>query len=141
MPEIADGIYIAVISGLVAIILAVGGWLRFRGKDRVETEAQRQAGLSERFDDASELAKYIRDEVERQVEIQVAPIREKLKAVEGESHEMNNAVRARETQLWLWDHGGREGALPMLPKPILERLSLIHLIATEVAPTPKEGTP
>lgn len=127
MPDIADGIYIAVISGLVAVILAALGWLRFRGKDKVETEAQRQAGLSERFDDASQLAQYIREEVERQV----APIREQLATLKAESHEMHDAVRARETQLWLWNQRGRQGALPMLPKPILDRLGLIHLVATE----------
>ena len=59
---------------------------------------------------------------------------------------MHDAIRARETQLWLWNQAGRSGALPMLPKPILERLGLIHLIATPIngdteTPTPKEGTP
>lgn len=137
MLEIPDGVYIAVISGLVAVILAVIGWLRFRRKDKVEVEAQRQAALSERFDDASELAKYI----DARVEEKVAPIRAQMETLKSESHEMHDAVRARETQLWLWDQRGRSGALPMLPKPILQRLGLLHLIATEVAPTPKEGTP
>lgn len=128
MPELADGVYVAVISGLVAVILALVGWFRFRRKDRVEVEAQRQAALSERFDDASELARYIRDEVERQV----APIRAQLETLKAESHELNDAVRARETQLWLWNQSGRPGELPMLPAPILSRLGLVHLTATEV---------
>lgn len=136
MPEIPDGVYIAVISGLVAVILAVIGWLRFRRKDKVEVEAQRQAALSERFDDASDLAKYI----DARVEEKVAPIRAQMETLKTESHEMHDAVRARETQLWLWDQRGRAGDLPMLPRPILQRLGLIHLTATEVAPTPKEGT-
>lgn len=131
-----DGIYIGLISLLTAVLLFMLGWLRYRRKDKVEVEAQRQAGLSERFDDASELARYIRDEVERQV----APIRDEMKKLKSESHEMHDAVRARETQLWLWDQRGRQGALPMLPKPILARLGLIHLTATEVATTPEEGT-
>ena len=136
MPEIPDGVYIGAISLLTALLLFGLGWFRFRRKDRVEVEAQRQAALSERFDDASELTKYI----DQRVEEKVAPIRAQLEALKVESHEMHDAVRARETQLWLWDQRGRDGALPMLPKPILERLGLIHLIATEVAPTPKEGT-
>jgi len=143
MLEIPDGVYIGAISLLTAVLLFGLGWFRFRGKDRVEVEAQkqaaeaqRQAALSERFEDASELTKYI----DQRVEEKVAPIRDELKKLKTESHEMHDAVRARETQLWLWDQRGRQGALPMLPKPILERLSLIHLIATEVAPTPKEGT-
>lgn len=80
--------------------------------------------VKERFDDASELAKYIREEVERQV----APIRAELALVKQESTEFHAAVRTRETQLWLWDQRGRQGALPMLPGPILERLSLGHLV-------------
>lgn len=124
MPEIPDGVYIAFISLLTAVLLFALGWFRFRRKDRVEVEAQRQASLSERFDDASELAKYIREEVERQV----APIRAELKTVKEESTEFHAAVRTRETQLWLWDQRGRQGALPMLPGPILERLGLGHLV-------------
>lgn len=138
---------VAIVLGLITLAgtsaAALFVFLGTRGKTRAEAAASEvaaaQADMAARFDDASELAKYIREEVERQVEIQVAPIRDKLKAVESESHEMNVAVRARETQLWLWDHLGRQGALPMLPKPILDRLDLIHLTATEVAPTPKEG--
>jgi hypothetical protein len=87
----------------------------------------RHLALAERFDDASDLARYIRDEVERQV----APIRAEMQTLKRESHEMNDAVRARETQLWLWDQRGRAGDLPMLPAPILERLGLAHLHPTD----------
>lgn len=83
-----------------------------------EADAARVA-LADRFDDASLMAKYIREEVEKEVERQVAPIRR-------QSEEMNDAVRARETQLWLWDQRGRRGELPMLPIPILVRLGIAH---------------
>lgn len=146
-PEIVIAGFVLFGSLAATIATLVGVVLRLRSERLTASTAAAQAAtasaqadMAARFDDASELAKYIREEVERQVEIQVAPIRDKLKAVESESHEMNVAVRARETQLWLWDHLGRQGALPMLPKPILDRLDLIHLTATEVAPTPKEGT-
>lgn len=83
--------------------------------------------LAGRFDDASELAKYIREEVERQV----APIRAELERVKNESHEMHDAVRARETQLWLWDIRNRPGPMPTLPAPILRRLGLAYLIPVD----------
>ncbi|MFI8593719.1 hypothetical protein ACIGCK_04725 [Microbacterium sp. NPDC078428] len=84
------------------------------------------SAIAERFDDASQLAQYIRDEVERQV----APIREELKGVRRESHEMHDAVRAHFTQLWIWDREGRNGPLPLLPLEILNRLGLGHFVAS-----------
>lgn len=94
-----------------------------RPEQRVAESTATETALAARFDDASQLAQYIREEVERQV----APIRVELQQVKTESHEMNDAVRARETQLWLWDQRGRPGELPPLPAPILERLGLGHL--------------
>jgi len=79
--------------------------------------------IAERFDDASELSRYIDD----RVEAKVGPIRVELATVKAESHEMHAAVRARETQLWLWDQRGRPGQLPMLPDPILHRLGLGYM--------------
>lgn len=100
--------------------LTYAAWMGWRGKVR-ETDI---TALAERFDDASQLAQYIREEVERQV----APIRDEMNRMKKESHEMHDAVRARETQLWLWDQRGRPGDLPMLPAPILDRLGLGHLL-------------
>lgn len=122
MPEIPDGIYIAVISGLVAVILAVLGWLRFRPKDRVEVEAQKQVALSERFDDASSLAKYI----DQRVEEKVKPIRDELERVKRENHEVSDAFRTWVSAVWLWHQRGRRGDLPMPPVAVLSRLGLAH---------------
>ncbi|MDN3309545.1 hypothetical protein QWJ90_01235 [Microbacterium oryzae] len=111
--------------GLAGVVFAA--YMGWRGKRRetdvAETNAQ-QAAIAARWDDASELAKYIREEVERQV----APIKAELQRVKDESHEMHDAVRARETQLWLWDQRGRPGDLPMLPAPILKRLGLGYFV-------------
>ena len=98
-------------------------------KRRNSDQARRERAqtLAEWRDDTSDLAKYIREQVEEEVERRVAPIRAELQTIKAESHEMNDAVRARETQLWLWDQRGRAGNLPMLPVPILERLGLAHL--------------
>lgn len=84
----------------------------------------RASDIADRFEDASELAKY----VDARVETIVAPIREELKRVKTEAHEFHAAVRTRETQLWVWDQRGRPGTLPMLPGPVLERLDLRHLL-------------
>lgn len=122
--------------GIIGAILGATGvvtaaWLGFRGKKRetdVAATTASESALASRFDDASQLAEYIRKEVERQVEIQVAPMREKLERVQTESHEMHDAVRAHFTQLWMWDRAGRLGDLPMLPSRILHRLGLGHLL-------------
>jgi hypothetical protein len=119
-------------GGGIASLLGV--WLVHRAAQRRNSDVaqrEREQTIAERFDDASELARYIRSEVASQVEAEVerrmAPIRAEMATVKRESHEMNDAVRARETQLWLWDQRGRSGELPMLPAPILERLGLAHL--------------
>lgn len=116
------------VLSLVGVALAA--WLGFRGKKRetnVAATTAQEAAIAARWDDASELAKYIREQIEVEVERQVAPIRSELKRVKDESHEMYDAVRSRETQLWLWDQRGRPGDLPALPTPILNRLGIGHL--------------
>lgn len=117
--------FIGPLVGAVAVI--VGAWLGFRGK-KVETHVAaagvQQNAVSERWDDASELATRMREYIAQEVERQVKPIREELERVKAESHEMNDAVRARETQLWLWDQRGRVGVMPMLPAPLLQKLGL-----------------
>ncbi|WP_425836922.1 hypothetical protein [Microbacterium sp. PA5] len=131
----------SIIFSSAAIVIAA--WLGLRGKrgetSVAETEAQ-QAALNARFDDASQIAKYIDERVEQKVK----PIRDELATVKAESSEMHHAVRARETQLWLWDLRGRAGDLPMLPAPILERLGLGHLLGLPLEDTepttPKAGS-
>ena len=126
---------LAIAGPLLGLLgVAYAAWMGWRGKQHetdVAAVTAQEAAISARWDDASELARYIREQVAEQVEAEVerrvAPIRAEMQAVKRESHEMNDAVRARETQLWMWDHRGRAGDLPMLPAPILERLGLAHL--------------
>lgn len=99
-----------------------------RGDQRIAEIAANQSDIAARFDDASQLAQYIREEVERQVK----PIRDEMKRVKQESHEMHDVVRARETQLWKWNIQGRAGEMPELPTPILEKLGIAHLSAGAV---------
>lgn len=130
------------VLGLAGVCYAA--YLGFRGKrgdTRVAESSAKDAAISSRWDDASELSQYIRTEIEKEVERQVAPIRSELDKVRRESHEMHDAVRARETQLWLWDQKGRPGQLPKLPDPILHRLGLGYLADDEwhtEPPIPKE---
>jgi len=122
------------ISGPVLVFLGVAltvwGSIRMkRGDNRLAAQAASQTDIAARFDDASQLAQYIRDEVERQVQ----PIRDEMQRVKAESHEMHDAVRARETQLWMWNIQGRSGQMPELPNPILTKLGIAHLSASVAA--------
>jgi spore germination protein GerM len=81
----------------------------------------------ERFESTSEMAKYMREEIAKEVERQVGPIRAELETVKQESHEMNSVVRSREVRLWMWERDGRGGLIPQLPAPILARLGLENL--------------
>jgi len=117
-----------VIVALIGLATAAGGglwvWLRSRKKDNVEAEAQRQVALSERFEDANELAKYIAEQIEKAVK----PIRDELEKLKKEQDETHEALRAFFTQLWLWDIRGRLGPIPPLPTPLLKKLGLAHLV-------------
>ena len=119
-----DGVYIAIISGLVSLALAILAWFRFGQKDRVEIEAQKQVTLSERFGDASDLDRYVNDRIEKAL----APLRKEMSELRTASNRIHDAVRAFFTQLWVWDRDGREGPMPGLPPEILTELRLGHFL-------------
>jgi hypothetical protein len=87
-------------------------------------QRNRQTGIAERFDDASELSKYI----DARVEAKVAPIRDELATVKKESHEIQDAFREWVSGVWLWNKRGRVGDIPMPPTKILSRLGLGHFV-------------
>lgn len=110
----------------VPIVLGGGGSAAIIGSLLVfyaTRKRDKDSDIAGRFEDATEMNKYI----DARVEAIVAPIREKMAKVEQSQKEMTRAVAARETQLWFWDQRGRVGELPMLPGPILEQLGLSHL--------------
>jgi len=109
---------------VVAAVLGGGGlsWLTVYVATRKRDSA---SDIAARFDDASELAKYI----DERVEAKVKPIRDRLAEVEAESHELQNAFREWVSGVWLWNRNGRAGDLPMPPVKILSRLGLGHFVS------------
>ncbi|WP_100813004.1 hypothetical protein [Microbacterium lacus] len=133
-PEIVVGLFVLIGGVIATVATLVGGILRNRSERSVTTAQTAQADLAARFDDASELSKYI----DERVELKVAPIRKELIEVKRESHEMHDAVRAHFTQLWAWDQRGRVGPLPLLPAKILTKLGLGHLLEDEWQTEPNQ---
>lgn len=138
-----SGIVTALIGLFSALLLALLAFWRFRRKDRADAQQVEEGTISGRFKDADALMRYIDERVEERTASLAAALEEvqtKLKTVSVESHEMHNAVRARETQLWLWNQKGRLGVLPMLPDPILHRLGLGSLADDEWHTEPRNPT-
>lgn len=135
---IEQQIIIAAVTTLGSIVVGLGGgWLLFRGK-RVEQETEEtkvEASATDAFlKGQTAFQEYVDRVVQARVdaavkdfERQLAEMREQWQTVRDESHEMNNAIRARETQLWLWNIRERPGPMPALPHPILARLGITHL--------------
>lgn len=139
-----DGIVIAVVALISGVLLALIALWRFRRKDRADVQQIEEGTISGRFKDADALMRYIDERVEERtaaLATQLDEVKKKLGTVSRESHEMHDAVRARETQLWLWNHRGRPGDFPTLPEPILERLGLRDLMNTTSIPTQGEASP
>lgn len=128
------GIIVALIGIAATTTAGLIAFWRFRRKDRADATAVEEGTISGRFKDADALMRYIDERVEErtaELAASLAEVKEKLRTVGKESREMHDAVRARETQLWLWNQKGRVGVLPMLPDPILHRLGLGSLADDE----------
>ena len=102
-------------GGFAAIVGSILLFIATRKRDSDST-------IAGRFDDATEMNKYIDD----RVEAKVGPIREELKTVKRESHEIQDAFREWVSGVWLWNKRGRHGDIPMPPTTILSRLGLGH---------------
>ena len=126
----SEGVIIALI-GLATgggVSAAFVGWLRFRKKDKVEVEAQRQVALGELFDNANDLQQYVQAQVKVAVAEAIAPLEKELKDLKEASHRIHDAFRSFFTQLWVWDRGGRQGQMPVVPRDILAELRLGHFL-------------
>src|SRR5690606_4847786 len=98
-----------------------------------ETKAEK-AATAAFLDGQAAFQEYVEGVVNQRVATAVAGLQaqldeltEKLTGVQRESHEMNDAIRSRETQLWLWGIHGRSGPMPELPAPIRQKLGIGHL--------------
>ena len=128
--EISEGVWIALLAFLASGGTAAGfvGWLRFRKKDKVEVEAQRQVALGELFDNANDLQQYVQAQVKAAVAEAIAPLQVELAALKEASHRIHDAFRSFFTLLWVWDKGGRVGPMPVVPRDILAELRLGHFL-------------
>lgn len=125
------------VAACASVGTLIGSYFLFRGKkvEKQTKEIEVEASAEDAFLKGQvAFQKYVDDVVERQVSAAVAGFQARLSDMEArlaavslESHEMNDAVRSRETQLWLWNIKGRAGEIPELPMPILERLGITHL--------------
>ena len=123
----SEGVWIAVISLISAVIIAALGWARFHRKEHADASSVEEGTISARFKDADALTRYIDERVEKRtaaLQAELTAVRESLSSVKRESHEIHDAVRAHFYALWRWDVLGRPGPLPMLPPGILTRLGI-----------------
>jgi hypothetical protein len=129
-----------VIASVCSLAAGLGGaWLLFRGKkvDAETEESKTEASATDAFLKGQQAFQtYVDGIVQARVTAAVADLQRELDEVRTdlatlsrESHEMNDAIRARETQLWLWNIRNRPGPMPSLPEPILRRLGLSHLMS------------
>lgn len=126
-----------VVAACASVGTLIGSYFLFRGKkvEKQTKEVEVEASAEDAFLKGQvAFQKYVDDVVSREVSAAVAELQVRLSdmevrltAVSQESHEMNNAVRSRETELWLWNIHGRAGEIPELPMPILTRLGISHL--------------
>ena len=126
---------ITAISGLGAGV--IGSWFLFRGK-KVEQETEEtkaEASAADAFLKGQQaFQSYVDGIVQARVtaavadlQLELGQVRAEMATMRRESHEMNDAIRARETQLWLWNIRSRPGPMPELPAALLDRLGIGHL--------------
>ena len=128
--EISEGVWTAIFALLASggTAAAFVGWLRFRKKDKVEVEAQRQVALGELFDNANDLQQYVQAQAKAAVEIAIAPLQAEIDELKKASHRIHDAFRSFFAQLFFWDRNGRRGPMPVVPDDILEELRLGHFL-------------
>lgn len=123
-------------GGIVTAAIGAYALIRRGRVDAGAAETATEASATDAFLKGQQaFQEYTNKLVADSVQAAVAPMQKQLdemkvqlQTVRDESHEMNVAVRARETQLWIWNLNGRTGPLPALPAPILQRLELSHLV-------------
>ena len=126
------GIIIAALSFLASVVLALLTWIRFRRKDRADTQAVESGTISGRFKDADSLVRYINERVDaetKDLREELAKVRSEFDAFKKDSQEVHGAVRTNYYQQWIWDRSGRPGPLPQRAEPILALLGIADPLA------------
>ncbi len=122
-----NGIIIALLSLVSAVLIALFAWIRFLRKDRADASSVEEGTISARFKDADALMRYIDDRVDTRtaaLSAELAAVRDTLSTVKRESHEVYDSLRAFWWACWVWDQKGRPGSLPTLDPVTLERLGI-----------------
>lgn len=133
-----NAVWASVITGLGGSAVAfAAAWWMFRGKkvEQQTEESKIEATATNAFLDGQKaFQEYVNGVVAERVKAAVSDLQQQVTDLEAamtamrlESHEMNDAIRARETQLWLWNIRNRPGPMPELPTPILTKLGIGHL--------------
>lgn len=136
-----EGVIGTIIASLFSAAATFGGaWLLFRGKkvDAGTEETKVEASATDAFLQGQRaFQEYVDDVVDERVaaaiaglQAQVTELTASMAEMRRESHEMNDAIRARETQLWLWNIRNRPGPMPELAEAILKKLGITHLSAS-----------
>lgn len=121
------GIIIAALSFLASVVLALLTWIRFRRKDRADTQAVESGTISGRFKDADALVRYINERVDaatKELREELDQARADFDAFKKAADGVHGAVRSNFYQQWIWDRSGRPGPLPQLAEPILALLGI-----------------
>jgi phage shock protein A len=132
-----------VVTGLGSAVAGfAGAFFLFRGKkaELQSEETKVEATATDAFLKGQQaFSEFLERTVTERVAAAVATLQSEVTELQGEvaamrkeSHEMNDAIRARETQLWLWNIRNRPGPMPALPAPILARLGISHLSSDAV---------
>ncbi len=95
----------------------------------------KDTAVSERFDDAKEIAALIKVEVEKAVDVATKPLIKRVSDLESaverltaEAQRLHDGIREWATRLWLWNRTGRNGNMPGPPQQLRESVDLGYLL-------------
>lgn len=108
----------------------------------------KDSAVSERFDDAREIAALIKTEVEAAVDAATKPLIKRVTDLElavttltAEARNLHDGIREWASRLWIWNRTGRPGNMPGPPQQLRESVDLGYLLEdTEPIEPRQHGT-
>jgi hypothetical protein len=95
----------------------------------------KDTAVSERFDDAKEIAALIKAEVETAVAAATKPLIKRVTDLElavttltAEARNLHDGIREWASRLWIWNRTGRPGNMPGPPQQLRESVDLGYLL-------------